>query len=221
METPEFPNNSMKAQKAPHAEPASEKANVTKVISGEAVRRKKPLGKRFREFFISSEDPRNVMEFLFEEHVLPGLRDVLFDSASAGLERKLYGDSSYRPGGRRRATGAAGNVMNTLTNYGAFSSGPIGNPNQTGAISRRARQTLNFGEVVVATKAEAEGVLDTMFEVLSKFEEVTVAEFMKMVGETPDFQAEKHGWTDLRGSRVVRAKGGGYTWSLPPTEELA
>lgn len=221
METPEFPNNSTKAKQAARAQPASERPDVKKVISGEAVRRKKPLGKRLREFFISSEDPRSIFEYLMEEHILPGARDVIFDTASAGLERKLYGDS-YRPrsGGRGRASGGQSNMFNTLTNYGAFSSGPIGNPNSP-ATSRRARQTLNFGEMVVPTKVEAEGVLDTMFEILSKFEEVTVGEFMKMLGEVPDFQAEKHGWTDLRGSRVVRAKGGGYTWSLPPTEELA
>lgn len=221
METPEFPNNSKSAKKAP----APEKKIAPVLASGEAVRRKKPLGRRLREFFITSDDPRSVFEFLMTEHVLPGLRDVVFDSASAGLERKLYGDSSYRGGGRRARGGVnnGNNWMNQLTNYGAFSSGPMGSPNaaQGPAVSRQARRTLNFGEVVVPTKVIGEAILDQMVEIVATFDEVTVADFMQMLGETPDFMHEKHGWTDLRGSRVVRAKGGGYTFSLPPTEELA
>lgn len=223
METSEFPDNSKKARQAA-ATPAPEK-KINQVVSpGEAVRRKKPLGKRFREFFITSEDPRGVFEYLFEEHIVPGVRDVFFDSAMAGLERKLYGDSSYRPGTARRRSNnpLANNMMNTLTNYGAFSSGPIGNPNTAQSLlSRQSRRTLNFGEVVIPTKLAAEAILEQMYEIVSKFDEVTVSDFMQMMGEQPDFMHEKHGWTDLRGSRVVRAKGGGYTFSLPPTEELA
>lgn len=225
METNEFPNNSKAARQAAE-QPASEKKIEQVISSGEAVRRKKSLGRRFREFFITSEDPRGVFEFLWQEHISTGIRDLVFDTASAGLERKLYGDSTYR-GGRRPRGGVVGspaqNMFNTLTNYGSFSSGPMGNPNQqqSSGLSRQARRTLNFGEVVIPTKLAAEGILTQMFDVVEKFEEVTVADFMQMMGEVPDFMHEKYGWTDLRGSRVVRARGGGYTFSLPPTEELA
>lgn len=225
METSEFPSNSNKAKQAA-AQPAPEKKIEQVVSPGEAVRRKKSLGKRFREFFITSEDPRSVAEYLWQEHIATGIRDLIFDTASAGLERKLYGDT-YRGGARRRGASGNGspanNMFNTLTNYGAFSSGPLGNPNQSsgGGLSRQARRTLNFGEIVIPTKLAAENVLTQMFDVVDRFEEVTVADFIQMIGDTPDFMHEKYGWTDLRGSRVVRAKGGGYTFSFPPTEELA
>jgi hypothetical protein len=148
----------------------------------------------------------------------------VFDTAVSGLERKLQPNSFGGPSRRRTAGGnAANNAFNMLTNYGAFSSGPMGNPNQSqgGGLSRHARRTLNFGEVVIPTKLAAENVLSQMFEVVANFDEVTVADFIQMIGDTPDFMHEKYGWTDLRGSRVVRAKGGGYTFSFPPTEELA
>lgn len=226
METPEFPNNSKAAQKAKN-EPAPEKKVEAVVAPGEAIRRKKPLGKRFREFFITSEDPRGVVEYLWQEHIANGIRDLIFDTAQAGLERKLYGDSGYRGGSNRRGRGnnnAANGWLSQLTDYGAYSSGPQGSPNKTpqgNGMSRQARRTLNFGEVLVPSRVIGEAVLSQMVEIVSQFDEVTVADFMQMTGNDADFMHEKYGWTDLRGARVVRAKGGGYTFSLPPTEELA
>lgn len=220
MEPSELPNNSKKAAKAA-AQPTAEK-KVEKIISGEVVRRKKPLGTRVRQLFITGEDSRNVFEYVLTEHIGPGLRDILFDSVTAGFEKKLYGEAA---GHRRRgATRGRDNnqFLNTLTNYGAFSSGPMGNPNQSRTpLTRRDRKLHNFGEVVIGTKIEADAVLETMYELLSKHDEVTLADFLHMLGEVPTFQDEKFGWTDLSGTRPYRAKGGGYALSLPPTEELA
>lgn len=211
----EFPGNSKKQQKA--AQP--QEKQVVKVISGEAVRRKKPLGTRFKELFITGDDSRNVFEYMMTEHVRPGIKDLIFDAATGGLERKFYPEgSSYR---RRGAQSPVSNGLGLLTNYAGVSRGPAGQDRPEPRMSRRGRATHNFGEVLIPTKPEAELVLETMYEIIGRHEECTVADLLQMVGETPQFTDEKWGWTSLEGSRPRRAPGGGYVLDLPPTESLA
>ena len=211
----EFPGNSKVPKKA--AAQAPEK-KVVKVISGDAVRKKKTVGQRFREVFISGEDTRSVFSYIYTEHVIPGIRDMIFDAGTAGLERKLYGESS--PGARRRGSPIVSNGLGLLTNYAAASRGPARDNIVEPRISRRGRATHDFGEVIIPTRPEAELVLETMYEIIGRHEEVTVADYFQMVGETPQFTDEKWGWTNLEGSRVVRSRHGGYTIDLPQTEPL-
>lgn len=212
----EFPGNSNKAKKA--ATPPEKK--VEKVISGTAVRRKTPLGTRFKNLFLTGEDARNVFEFMLTEHIRPGIKDLIFDAATGGLERKFYpeGNAAYR---RRATSSAVSNGLGLLTNYSGLTRGPAGSDRrEEPRMSRRARAQHNFGEVILPTKPEGELVLETMYEIIGRHEEVTVADLLQMIGDTPDFTDEKWGWTSLEGSRVVRAPGGGYLLALPPTESL-
>lgn len=213
----EFPGNSNKAKKA--ATPPEKK--VEKVIAGNAVRTKKPLGKRFREFFLTGEDSRSVFEYMMTEHIGPGIKDLVFDSVTAGLERKMYPDGGN--GFRRRATtSAVSNGLGLLTNYSGLTRGPAGGgvSEREPRLSRRARSSHNFGEIILPTKPDAELVLETMYEIIGRHDEVTVADLLQMVGETPEFTDEKWGWTSLEGARAVRSSGGGYILALPPTEPL-
>lgn len=216
--TDEFPGNSKKAKKKAAA-PAPEK-DIQKVISGVVVRRKTPLGTRFKELFLTGDDSRSVFEYMMTEHIRPGFKDLVFDAFTGGMERKFYpdGHSSY---GRRRSSPAVSNGLGMLTNYAAASRGPAGGAVAETRMSRSARRNHDFGEFVFPTKPEAELTLETMYEIIGRHDEVSVADFMQMVGETPEFTAETWGWTSLEGSRVRRAPGGGYVIDLPRTESLA
>lgn len=215
----EFPGNSNK-QKRESAPAPAEKKDIQKVISGTAVRRKKTLGTRFREFFLTGEDSRSVFEYMMTEHIKPGFKDIVFDAVTGGLERKMYHDTPV--GYHRRRSPASSVATSLLTNYTAMSRGPAGGAIQDEPrLSRRARAQHNFGEIILPTKPEAELVLETMYEIIGRHDECTVADLLQMVGETPQFTDEKWGWTHLEGSRPVRHSGGGYVLALPPTESLA
>lgn len=220
MATQEFPSNSDKTKKA--AASASERPKVDKVISGEIVRRKKPVGVRFKEIFLGGDDVKGVFSYVLNDVIIPDINNMIVDAGTTALERRFLG--SERSASRRRGS----NVVNTLagqfaTNYGAYSSGPVGSPNveQHARMSRRGRVTHDIAEKVIPTRAEAEAVLDTMYEILQKFEEVTLAEVLTMLGETPQFSDETFGWSNLQGAGVQRARGGGYYLALPGTEKLA
>lgn len=212
--TDEFPGNSKRQKKA--AVEAEEPKVVTKVISGTVVRKKTPLGTRFKNLFLTGEDARSVLTFMFTEHIRPGIRDIIYDAANAGLHRKLYGDAPIRRASNSPAT-------SLLTNYAGISRGPAGSllqPEPAPRLSRAARQNHNFSEFAIPTKPEAELVLETMIEIIGRHDECTVADFMGLIGETPDFTHEKWGWTNLQGARPRRSPGGGYVLDLPPTESL-
>lgn len=217
MDTSNLPSNSNKTKKV-EAAPAKK---VEKVISGDVVVRKKTISMRLRERFLSGESAREVVTHVIEDVIIPDVNNMIVDAGITALERRFLGGE--RSTARRRQGSIASSIGNFTTNYGAFSSGPIGNPNVAAVeqrLSRRARTTHNVSEKIIPTRAEADAVLEMMYELLQKFEEVTLSEVLQMLGETPEFTDEQVGWTDLRGARVERARGGGYFLALPGTDRL-
>ncbi len=58
-----------------------------------------------------------------------------------------------------------------------------------------------------------------MYDLLSRYNQVTVSEMYDLVGLTGKFTDERYGWTDLRGAEPVRVQGG-YILGLPKPEPL-
>lgn len=191
----------------PKEEP--ERPKLEKIVEGTVVRRKKSLGKRFKETFLGGSD-RSVVEFVIQDVIVPNIRDMVFEAGQQGLERSLYGESA----GYRR--GARIDPRRGMVNYNAASrSRP-----EPQALSRRARAQHDFGEFILPTRAEADAVLEGMFAHLDTYEMVTVADLCEMLGQSSQFTDRNWGWTDLRGSDIRRNRDG-YLLVLPPTESLA
>ena len=70
------------------------------------------------------------------------------------------------------------------------------------------------------TKDEAYNVLKGLEELIDEYDQASIADFYNLCGITGKFTDHKWGWTDLTGSRVVRAYGGGYEVELPRPEAL-
>lgn len=88
-------------------------------------------------------------------------------------------------------------------------------------LSRQARVRHDFDEIVIPSRAEANEVLDQMFEFLSRYGVVKVFELYEMVGIRPDHTDHKWGWTSLPGAQVRTVKGGrGYLLDLPEPQPL-
>lgn len=77
-----------------------------------------------------------------------------------------------------------------------------------------------FDEVILATRAEAEAVLDKMEEYIENYGLVTVASLYEMVSITANHQDGKWGWDDLRGGGVERLRGGDYLLVLPKPQSV-
>lgn len=215
----EFPSNahSGREDKVEPRGPSEEK-KVGRVAQGEVVRRKKPLGKKLKELFIGG-DSRSVGTYIFMDVLIPAAKDMISDAGSQFIDRMMFPDQRPRPGHRGRPTSG-------YTNYrqysGSSSRPPWGrdrNEDPRREVSRRGRATHDFDEILLESRGEAEAVIDALFEIVSKYDQVTVADLYDCVGITGNYTDQKWGWTDIRGSTVARVKGG-YLLDLPRPEPL-
>jgi len=213
MEEIQLPGNSRMVKPASKPEPEK---RVEKVISGVVKTRRKPLMRRFAETFIA-EDAQSVGRYLLLEVLIPAAKDMILDLGREGLERTLFGGRGGGRGGRSafRSSGAGGHVS-----YNRFSSNTTPwRKEEERSLSPRARRRHEFQEVVLDTRQEANDVLDHMYELLSKFNQVTVADLYDLCGVDPKHTDVNYGWTSLEGSRAVHIREG-YVLDLPKTVEL-
>jgi len=203
----DFPSNSKARGRPARDEPKK----VEKVIRSEVVRRKKPLGRRFKDFLIGD---RGVLDYLTQEIILPGFRDLFVDAVNLGMERRMYGEgrSVSRRTGRR-----PGNDYVAYNRYGRSSRE---DPRDREREDRFGRSRgVEIEDIVIPVRAEAEEVLDQMFEMLSKYEVVSVADLYGLCGVEGTYTDERYGWENLRGARIQRVQNG-YLLDLPRPEPL-
>lgn len=219
----EFPSNSHKRAVGPApADPKDEK-KVKQVVTGKVITRKPTLTRRLGSVLFGAEAKQSWLA-VAQDVILPAVRDMAADAISQGAERLIYGEPRSRP---RRGPLFSGGFQGSNVSYNRYSStsNPVGRAagrEQAEArrpISRTARATHNFDEIILATRAEAEGVLEQLFELLSRYEQVTVSDLYESVGVTGEWTDEKYGWTDLRGSDITRIREG-YLLNLPKPEPI-
>lgn len=205
----DFPANS---QKAKATEAPREK--LQPVTSAETVRRKRGLGRQFKEAFIRGSS-RDAFGYMLEEVVVPAIRDTFAEALQGGIERLIYGEKT---GTRSRSSSIMSSSMGHVA-YNAMSS-PSKSPAQQRALSRQARARHALDELVIPTRQEAEEVLDRMFDLLSRDGEVRVAHLYELTGVRAEHTDWKWGWTALRGAKAVRLRQGGFLLDLPEPEPM-
>lgn len=208
----DFPSNS-RMPKAPEPE-QEEPKRVLKVVEGDVIRRKKPLSKRVQEMFFGG-DSRSVVEYVIQEVMLPAARDMIADAISQGVERMIFGETRS-PGRRAASRPSAFGGGNNSVPYNRYSSS---RPEPRQPLSRTSRARHEFDEIILPTRAAAEDVLDNMYNILSRYEAVSVKDLYELTGVEFHHTDEKWGWTDLRNSRVTRVSNG-YMLDLPKTDAI-
>lgn len=198
------PNSKMKS--------APPEKKVERVTSVEATRRKKSLGKQFRETFVVG-DTKSATRYVVFSVLIPAAKEAMVDAGRDWIERLVFGESH----GKRRGppSGATGYVSYNRMGTNANSAPP------ERSMSKRARSHHDFDEIVLSSRSEAENVVDRLFEIVSKYEVATVADLYDLVGLASTHIDHKWGWTDLRGSVVSRIRNQGYLLDLPEPEPLA
>lgn len=212
----DFPGNSQRTRSYHREEEppkVAERQKLEKVIEGEVIRRKKPMGRRFKDAFLGGDGP-TVREYVMEEVIVPNMRDLIVDVINGSIERMVYGESRamHRRPGRRGGP----------VNYNGFSQQPVGRggrdePRQS--LSRRARASFEFEDIIIPSRSEAEMVLSSLFDILERYDAVSVADLYELVDISANFTELGYGWTDLRGSRIEHTRHG-YLLNLPRPELL-
>lgn len=209
----DFPPNNDQAKQKAQREPKK----VERVVSADAVRRKKPLGKKFKETFFSG-DAKSVVGYVLLTVAVPAIRDLIYEMGNAALEKTVYGESKA---GRRRY-GQPGYGQTGQVSYNrmhardpADDRPPVGR-----TTSRRARARHDFDEIILSSRSDAEEVIDRMFDIVSRFDAATVADLYELVGLESTHTDHKWGWTSMQGATVERMRSGGYLLDLPDPEPL-
>lgn len=195
MDPMDFPPNSEASKKK------SEDKNVEQVTSGGVIRKKKSLRSQFKETFIAG-DVKSSIRYVAFDILLPALRDMLWEAGSGGIEKLIFGDSRRR-GSTIPQTGPLGNVAyHRMTGPSSRLAG------SARAMSRMARARHDFDEIVLESRVEAEDVIDRLFDLVSRYEQATVADLYDLVGIPSSHTDHKWGWSDLRGAGVTRVRDG-------------
>lgn len=219
----DFPSNSRNPRPDPDEKPKAtnpepEESDIEPVLDGASTtRRKRPLGKRFVESFFSGEAPKSVMGYVVAEVLIPAAKDMIRDAGQEALDRILYrngGDGGSRSRRRRDSP---------YVSYDRYASNKTtvrrDDPRERPSLSNRARAMHDFDEIVIPTRAEANEIIDRMYDRLKRYEQVTLAEFYKFTGNTPEYTDENWGWTDLRGVEPKKVRDG-FIVDLPRPEHL-
>jgi hypothetical protein len=205
----DFPPNSRMARETEPPE------NIEPVTTAETVRRKRGLGRQFKETFFQGTG-RDVIGYMVEDVVVPAIRDTLYNAWQGGLDKMIYGDSR---GGRRRSTGPLANSSTGHVAYDRISKSQSASPPQR-ILSGRSRARHDFDDIIIDSMKEAHEVIDRLFDVLSMYGQVSVAQLYALTGIRAEHTDNKWGWTNLKGSRAVRLADGRYLLDLPRPEEL-
>lgn len=213
----EFPSNRGTERKRPEK---PEVKKVDRIVQGEVVRRKKPLGRRLFEHFVGGET-KGVWGYVAADVLIPAARDGVADAFHEAVDRIFLPDNRSR--GRRSRRPGNGPYIDYNKQYRRDDPRGREDPRDRDggrpSLSRRARASHDFDEIILPTRVEAEEVIDRMFDLVSQYEMVTVADLYDLVGLANNYTDEKWGWTDIRGAGVSRIKGG-YLLDLPRPEPL-
>lgn len=209
----DYPSNSREGRRRQRdSPPQQQQKKVERVVQGDVVRRKKPLTRRFAEYFMPG-NARSVWGYITMDILVPAARDAISDSFHEGFDRLWERDDprNYSRSGRRRRGGGS------YVSYNNYSRRD--DRDEPRNISRRGRANHNFDEILLPSRVEAEEVVDRLFDLVAQFELATVADLYDMVGIVATPQDEKYGWDDLRGAGVTRTKAG-YLLELPRPEPI-
>lgn len=202
----------------PSSAPKNER-RLDPVIKSRVEVRKKGLGSRFAESFVSGEGAQTVWGHVVFGVVIPTVRDLIVNAGMEALHQTFYGNSAGP--GRPRAGGynyASGSQAYQQQNYGAYSQP---RPDPRSSQERRAGGAHDPSQVVFPSRVEAQEVLQGMYDALEQYNAVTVADFYDLCDIQPEFTDRQWGWESLQGSQVRMIRGNQHVITTPKPKRLA
>lgn len=205
-----YPPNRDKDKVDPPDKKQDEK-KVERITSSEPIRRKKPLGKQFKETFFGG-DAKTAMRYVVFGVLIPAAKDAIVDAGSSGIERLVFGES-------RRKKNPPPSGPTGYVSYNRYAMGTRNTQPPSRIMSNRARSQHDFDEIVLSSRPEAEEVIDRLFDLTSRYGSASVADLYELVGLSSNHTDHKWGWEDVRGSGVARVRDG-YLLDLPEPKPL-
>lgn len=199
MEKYEYKSNSH-ASKNNQQGADNETKKVEKIVHGGVKTKKKNELSKFASEFIS-EDIKNVKTYIFKDVLIPAIKKGVYDIVTTAIDMVLYGGSGR---GDRRSTASK------VSYHKYYDQRDTHRPSD----EPRTRGCLDYDDIVLTDRRDAEEVLIRMDEIIKKYDIVTVADLFELVGERGPYTASKYGWTSLHTAEIQRVRDG-YLLKLP------
>ena len=211
--TPEYPTNSSLMMGAPvkdNPQLPPPPPPAESVVSGKTATKSR-VSKRLRNQ-IFAQDFRDVKEGVVDDIIRPRIKELIYDifkgflnSADSTLQMMIWGEERRNPNFR------VGDRVsyNQMSNRRPMSSS---SPSMTSAF--------NCDDIIFENRGDAEVVLQYMYDYLSKYRNVTVAQMYEFAGQQSPWTANKYGWTDLTGTTIRSCFDGGYVINLPRAQPV-
>lgn len=195
----EYKSNSHKSRQNQNDDIPEKK--VEKVVSGSVKSKKKNGLQKITNVFVP-EDVDDVKSYIFEDIVVPAVKDIILDAVKAvlGVNNTYKGRSS-----------TAGKIS-----YRKYYDDRDRRDRDTPSQIKRA---YDYDDIIIENRGDAEEVLVRMDELIATYGLVSVADFYDLVGVSGNYTDNKYGWTDIRGATTVRV-GDGYMIKLPRVKPL-
>lgn len=218
--TSNYSGNSNKEKADDVKEHGPDRPKLEQITIKKGRERKKGLGSKIAASF-TGDDAQSTGEYVLFDVIIPTAKAMLSDAVSQGFERLLFGTSSSRSPRRDRGS------MSDRQRYSSHSRRDRDRDRDRGPHSpyprreergREGRNSRDVGNVVVDTRGEAEEVLDTLTEMINKFDVASVGDLYDLVGISSEFTDNKFGWdADAWNRPDFRRVRDGYLLDLPPT----
>ena len=189
----EYKSNSHKSRQNQNDDIPEKK--VEKVVSGSVKSKKKNGLQKITNVFVP-EDVDDVKSYIFEDIVVPAVKDIILDAV-----RAILGVNGTSRG--RSSTSSKISYRKYYDDRDRRDSAPT-----------RTRIGYDYDDIILETRGEAEDVLERMEELIDMYQLVSVADFYDLVGVSGNYTDNKYGWTNVRNASVVRVRDG-YMIKLP------
>jgi hypothetical protein len=230
-ENEEYPSNSnLSKLKAtvpvspakPSQQTEDQRPKAEKAIEGDAVVKRKSVGKRFAAIF-TGVSLKEIVDDAIDQAIIPGIKGMLRDAGDRALDRVFGG------GGNSRIPNAAARTM--VTNVAHVAYNKFSAPNAATvrpdanrppmAMSRRGQSVHDFDEIEFNKRTDASIVLNLMYDRLQQYGSVSVAEFYAWADVRGNFTDQNWGWRSLEGAGpTFNPRTGMYTLNLPAPVDL-
>lgn len=186
-----------------------EKRENKKVVNG--IRKKKPLGERLKDTFLSEESD-TVGSYIVWDILIPSAKETISDLVTGAINILLFGDAGSRSNRKNNRR-----VIGGYKDYSTSSRVSSRDRDDERRYGRRSRRA--FDDIVLPDRTIALQVLDDMRDLIEDYGQCSVADYYDFVGQTWDPMDKFWGWTNLAGVKP-RPIHGGCILDLPDLEQL-
>lgn len=202
-------------QKGGASQDDKEKIKPRQVAQGKV--RKQSLVRKFAHYIIA-DTVETARERTFKDILIPGVRNLIFDTFNEMLATMLFPDDVQRPaGGYRGGSGARRGGKTSYDKYYDDKNRRTGNGGRGGGSYRD--MPYDPDDIILDTRAQANDALDELDYIIHKYGQASIANFYDIVGVTGEWTDNRYGWTSIRGAAIKPVRDG-FMVILPPTRVL-